>query len=403
MKTKNAILLLVLLAGIAHASTSDSEGKSDFSRLKAENLTARLIDVHESDDKFYFSVSPDGNYYAALTRDRNFIQIIDSRTKEVVLEDSLQQKTIYPDYFSWSPDSKRALFTENFLRLFHDSDLWVMDIEEGEVLHLFPDEVEFSMFSTNEMDGYSEFQPVWSPDNHSIYLTRFHYGSGLSHSGIVRDYRQGEFTDFPQLTTIQRFVTWTDAFWRKSHIYFTRNATRIDDPVNGIFRTSTTGENIETIMESDPELGSAILCDVDRNESFALAVYFSRNEQLLYPPAGQDSLYHVINLKDFSHRTLKKSETPDSQFRTEAAVFSPDGRKILSINFDSRQVVYTLEIRDTKGDKTYRLFESHINDGGYPLTSGFFQFKPHLFWTEDDRIFVVSGPGGKILEFELSR
>lgn len=75
-----------------------------------------------------------------------------------------------PRMLSWSPDSRYVAFHEDSFVTLVDSDIWVLDVEAGQILNLTPDGYEGSFFPFSKISerGLSslgvDITPVWSGD-----------------------------------------------------------------------------------------------------------------------------------------------------------------------------------------------------------------------------------------------
>ncbi|MPZ79623.1 MAG: hypothetical protein GEV28_04160 [Actinophytocola sp.] len=72
----------------------------------------------------------------------------------------------------WSPDGKHLVFTDDFWRLLLEPDVWVFDIESGELRNLTDDGVDKYDLFEPDPDAKVDVLPSWSPDGGTIRFAR---------------------------------------------------------------------------------------------------------------------------------------------------------------------------------------------------------------------------------------
>lgn len=395
MKLKICSLCLLLLLFSCAAINRGIPGS-----VKAKDMQAELVQVYQMEGQRFFSVSPNGKYAAADFNDGfRGIRIIDLETMTVLLETNKEMGAFSFDSFNWSPDSTKAVITEDILRLYIDSDLWIFDIPDNNILHLFPDDVQNIMYSEDE-NASGEYQPAWSTDSKSIVFTRTSYGNKNTILGIAENYKESKFKTLNILSFDTSYISWTGLFPRKEHIYFTIDNIKRGAAKDGIYRIKTNGSEKERIAGSDPELFDLFLMDVSKDEQYALAVYLASNG--IFGGKVYESRYRLINLEDFSSEILSIDEKMEKPFKTRFAVFSPQGDKIVSIQTDQSTFLSSLIIQDAGDQQRYELF-SENSEYKYLFGNGMLQFRPPIFWSNDNFLFVTTGMGNELLKFKLSK
>jgi hypothetical protein len=371
--------------------------------VKAENIEAVFVEEMEFEDSRVFSVSPDGKYFAVARQDsRNIIQIIEQDTMRTVLETPADINSFDYDFFRWSPDSKKAVVTEDFLRRMLDSDLWVLDLNNSEIYHLFPDDIRDTFFVDPSVEAYAEYLPVWSPDSKSLLLSRCEYNVKDNIMGIIPDYSKSAFKEIEELHHDVPYLSWTGAFWREEYIYYTWDASSSNYDTDGIYRIKPDGGSPEKIAGYDEDFRELILMDVSKDENYALAQYYVyqyMNEGWMY----RKSFYRLINLSDFSVQVFKEVGDNEEPFFTKQAMFSPSGSKVLSVNMIKGRFdpVYSLMLRDTGGNEDYEIIPGNEENPLLPGTA-MLRFSFPIFWTSDDYIYLIVSDGSRLLKYRLS-
>lgn len=76
----------------------------------------------------------------------------------------------------WAPDSSGVVFTQDALRMFIDSDIWLFDAADLSVRNLTEDgEERLDFFSEEINDVPVDVMPVWSADSQRIYFLRYSF------------------------------------------------------------------------------------------------------------------------------------------------------------------------------------------------------------------------------------
>ena len=128
--------------------------------------------LHQVDlaDQRTISLSPEGSW------------LITSKQAQlcVVSSDTFLEKTCveakYVDFttLAWSPDSSRVAWTEDWAKRALDSDLWVFELESGELTILTDDGFEGTMIQAVDTNAQItvDVAPAWSPDSTSVVFAR---------------------------------------------------------------------------------------------------------------------------------------------------------------------------------------------------------------------------------------
>lgn len=113
-------------------------------------------------------VAPDGTKYAYINpRDFCIFSLEEEELGCVNIEvvRGLDVKSV-----RWSPDSRYLAFTEDFLRRFVDSDIWLVDTEELSLVNLTNDFVDRLEISDAAWGGNQDFSPIWLADGRLAFF-----------------------------------------------------------------------------------------------------------------------------------------------------------------------------------------------------------------------------------------
>jgi len=397
MKTR---LIAIAALCIALCATLNSEQAADsLTAASAANVRVELVAVH-SEDGQYISVSPDGRKIAVSYG--RLISILDSSTMEAIADTADQDAAFDPNSFCWSPDSKRAALVEDFIRQMRDSDLWIMEIEEGRMSRLFADEIKDILRAEK---GNAVIAPIWSADGEYLFAALFDYSkrSGAIARVDSRDERTAEivYADRPGSGA----AIWTGLHFAGDCLFFSRDAPKRNDAGDGIYRTRFPSGESGLILRPDEVRGEPILIDIGADGKYALASYLAYSgvisSDFLNPASGEyESGIFLIDLSDFSTRPLAKWKNPESRLRVNYAAFSRDGSKVVYV-VSEKNAGHRLMIQDSGGGEEHVLFPSEI-PSGYVFGTMSLRTKPPIFWTADDRLFVIGGNGRELFEFRIA-
>lgn len=373
---------------------------------KAEKISAELIQVHKAGDSRYFSISPDGMYAAVNTGEG--ISIISLSDNSVLMSTEAVMRSIDFDSFSWAPDSSKAVFTENYFFYFHESDLWVMNLETGTTKHLADDGIDNIFDISSDQTTYIEMQPVWSPDSKSILTTRVAADTLVNYFGIIKDLDIGTINEEFFFCDDSPFASTSGAFWRKDYIYFTQEFNKSDNSKEGIYRIKKDGTGKERLIAYYEEGDEIILLEMSNDEKYGLAVYL-KHQKLITGAPTYESYYRLIDMNELLDNPLKKAKDNGMPFSLHAAVFSPSGNKIAYIYDPAKpgtnntlpgtaEKSSVIVIRDADS-KTENIV--YTGSGEYSFINSTLRVKQNLFWTENDKLFIIADKGKTLLEFKL--
>jgi hypothetical protein len=117
-------------------------------------------------------LSPDGTRFAYLEAGSICIYTPEIEQQGCVSVEDI--RALDTESVVWSPDSRYLVMTEDFLRTFNDSDLWLIDTGSYELTNLTDDQVErYSVEELSAPPGNIDLAPQWSEDSSRIYFIRY--------------------------------------------------------------------------------------------------------------------------------------------------------------------------------------------------------------------------------------
>jgi len=342
------------------------------------------------------SLSPDGKWFFAVKLES--VCIIDSAT---LGEKACSgwKTTIDPDSIAWAPDSQRVAFSENLPEL-SESDLWVFDIPTGALSNLTDDGLEGDLSTalqraqSDTVDINLDSLPAWSPDNKTLAFIRSTYGNSKQTFLCLISATGGEVTKLLIIDNEHSLATWRGMRWTPDGKKILFTITILEDTTgkNGVWIVDKNGKNSKQLVEEKEGWGYVSLYGVSANGDKALIGYpralshVDKNPNLCF--------YELLSLKTGDLTPLMEILIDSEQSGDQAvyysptqATFSPDGSKILYHYklAGEEQPTPQLVVQDVGSTRGEVL-------GSWPIYLGE-DVGSSLFWAENDRIYLMSGPG----------
>ena len=169
--------LAATIAGAALTPNTQSVTTDNLLRLDISDPTLEALNT---DGVVLFGISPDASVLVGRA-DKTRIVFLDAKTRIAISESAAIPEIglIDETAVSWSPDGKRIAFGLQAWRLLRDSDIFIADVETGEVINLTPEGHEKEADSLLTVpDVQIDISPVWLDDD-TILFAR--------HSGFDED------------------------------------------------------------------------------------------------------------------------------------------------------------------------------------------------------------------------
>ncbi len=282
----------------------------------------------EIEDGRVHSLSPDGRWLLVETNRALCIY----QTEPVQLKTCVDQPDNSVDWrnVAWSPDGSRVAFTQDFIRMFVDSDLWVLEAETGKLTNLTDDGVD--RFRPGSQDSLQvDLCPTWSPDGKSLLFSRSSYSEG-EWQGTALYRIPADGGDPQKLLSVSEepAAVWFGLAWvGNARILYTVNSRETDDPANGIWAADQDGQNPQHLLgATDSDMGPPFLADVANGGDKALVWYYAAS--IRFAAAPNRSFFALLDLQTGEVTALKQAQGTELEFGGPAdATLSPDGSKIL--------------------------------------------------------------------------
>jgi len=344
------------------------------------------------------SLSPDGQWLAVEKAKTLCVYQAESLTEQICTP--LEGRSLDLHSVAWSPDSQQIAFTENFPVYLHESDLWLMLVETGELNNLTDDGVDRYQLGGEGMDkALIDLKPTWSPDGKTLLFARSTQSGGAwQGTSLYRvPAKGGDAQQVLSVTDEEPAVVWHSLMWSADgkKIFYTLASHDPDTPDNGVWQAEADGDNPERLLGvTNQDMGLPFLLDVSARGDQALIWYYPAAMQFGAQP--NVSFFKLLDLKTGSLEPLKRATSEEVEFfGILNATLSPDGSKILYI-YKPAQGAYRLVVRDLDSEEENVLVEFEEPRG---ITR---EFGMGLDWVEDDTIFVAGGSGFEGLLLSLS-
>lgn len=211
---------------------------------------AILSDIVDDENAWFASLSPSGAmlaYYAESGRGRNLVSNICVYTFESaskVCHALPEEFAPYPYQMAWSPDDAWVAFTENPIEFGNESDIWVLNVADGEFANITDDGVTGS-WRYADTEVALDYLPFWSPADGTLYFWRAVPSGDMKFAmGIYAISPEGEATLVRDLT---------DAI-PASLPYFTQEEFYLDGPS----AISPDGTTLAALMSTLDPMGAVL-------------------------------------------------------------------------------------------------------------------------------------------------
>ncbi len=325
------------------------------------------------------SLSPDGKWLAGIRDKAVCIIAVDTLADKHCVD----TQTGSPDRRSllWPQDSQHLVFTEDLPRFMFESDIWLLDVESGQLTDLTPDNVAGSFLKLPEGSvALLDTMPGWSPDGQSLIFSRSDRDAG-STSLYRLSTKGGTPEKILDAAGQGPLGIWYGPRWlRNNKLLYTIVHSKLTDPTNGIWLADSDGKNAKQLLAPDPELSVPTLVDVSAKGDRALIWYIAGMQ---YAAKPNQSFLALLDLSSGQTTPLQ----PSGEFMgLTTAVFSPDGSKIAYV-YRSMAGEVNLVIRDVQSAaENTILTQSGIL--GVNTESPYLG----LSWADNDTLYAATGP-----------
>jgi Tol biopolymer transport system component len=289
---------------------------------------------------------------------------------------------------AWSPDGSRVAMTEDALRFFDESDIWVFDVATGHLTNLTDDGMSGGMlWPDEERTPLVDLFPTWAPDGQTIAFART-VGDDWAKGGIfLIDADGGEPEQIAPLPAPGAFAVFPELRWSADgrFLAYSLLLPDRDDPANGVWVVEADGTNQRQVL-TDADLVRPLLVELSaRGTAFVASAAYLEDPQTHTGPR-----FAAVELASGAVQSLDALPPPLwGEPLLPMLTFSPDGGRLLFITIapsrERRLLVYDLDREETQTvlgpiDSWY---------GGSVPTG--------MVWGRNDVVFVPGPRGSAIL------
>jgi WD40 repeat protein len=285
-------------------------------------------------------LSPDGKWILTRDIDAGLCVYDAANLKELACGDTKGKGiAVNADELVWSPDSTRIALAEPAFQTFRDGDLWVMDAATGELTDLTDDGFTggFAPFggAKDKLLGksvYEDVLPTWSPDGKSIAFSRSSVINGVlaGNEIAIVSADGGLVKTLLKVTLTQMGVLYWGMAWSPdaTAIAFTYYGVSKDDPQSGVWIFSLEGGAPRQVLKADPDLGRPAILSINATGATAVVMY----TDAAFALSNLRPFYWLLDLKTGERTEIDPPANAPMRAFVDAAVFSPDGTKLLLIS-----------------------------------------------------------------------
>ncbi len=374
-----AVLIITLLAGCGGGGAAPVPAPPSASKAAADLKVIAQRDL-KIDNTRSLSLSPDGKWLAAIRGKSACLIAVDTLADKQCAEVTTGGLDVRS--FVWSPDSQRVVFTEDLPRYMFESDIWTLDVENGQLTDLTPDNVSGSFLKLpKDSVALLDTMPGWSPDGQTLIFSRSDRANALTTLYRI-SVNGGTPEKIIDAAGSGPIAVWYGPRWLSNgKIVYTINHPKQSEPTNGVWIADSNGQNARQLLAFDQQLGAPILADVSAKGDRALIWYTAAMQYATKPNV---SFFALLDLSNGQAFPLK----PSGEFIGPAnAAFSPDGSKIAYV-YRTLDEQVNLVIRDVADGTEHTL----LTQSGI-LGASTESPMQGLDWANNDTLYAATGPG----------
>lgn len=228
--------------------------------------------------------------------------------------------------FSWSTDGSRVVFgISQALRLFVDSDLWMIDVRTGELTNLTDEGFDGPLAIGGDLPAGTvvnvDVAPAFSGTGDRVAFTRWTVDGGDANPMeiAILDLKGGEVEVITRLSD--------DGFAVGPPIW-TADDTRLlfsirdDGTASGVYQVDVGGSTPALVVGADVEYGAPLLVGTDASGDTLLVLYYETLQRRF------DTVYAVVELDPSESTVVGPAMIVDDKQPYYMAALSPDGESV---------------------------------------------------------------------------
>jgi hypothetical protein len=279
------------------------------------------------------SMSPDGTMVVSVDRGEQIcVYLVPSMDQVTCASLAEVRVPVRLADVVWSPDSTRIAFAQDGFRLFYDSDIWMLEVESGQLTRLTDEASNEELFPGEAgTEFYLDVAPTWTPDSQAITFSRSFWIDGEAAGNVIAEV-PAEGGDTVTLATIDEGrvgVWWSPGGWSPDGnvLYYSADPVPVAPLEAGIWAFDrATGETRQIAQTDDPSLGSLMLRTVSPSGDRLLAYY----ARAIDPNTMDASVQRFVDpatgeISDIPNPVPESGIWEGSWFST----FSPNGQYLL--------------------------------------------------------------------------
>ena len=339
--------------------------------------SATEIDLRAGPGRTGAFLAPDGEKFAYL--DDNTLCLYEGETKGNCVDLEDQVRGLDDESIRWSPDSRYLTFTENFLVMFVDSDIWMWDTVENTLTDLTQDNRDEVPITGDDWDGV-DLAPDWTPDGRILFLRYSRTGGQFMPANIFTVTVDGEEE---QLGTIHLTDPFNDALSvynldveGNQLVYLHAAASGMPD--DGVWISDLDGSSARQIVHTERER-MPVTVDLSPDGRYVLVI--------TVPPfdleyTAETSVAYLVEVETGDTMLI------DPKAFVAGAGWTPEGSGLIYLTFNPLKAepegaVYVSATPGKAGDM--------ILDARYSVPTS--RWRQSLVWGANDTVLLASAPG----------